>query len=301
MTESTSLSLGRRNHYSSFYGAPVPEGLALVLGNCQAESLRIVIDGPDLPTVRIPPVHELEASDLPHLDRLLSRASLVITQPIRDDYRDLPVGTRQVRERIASTARLVIVPAVRHRSLYPAQVVVRHPDRPIEDPPIAPYHDLRTIAEALGNARPRLRPDMVAAIAEESTAALRLREDRSGAVRISDVFDRPRFDLLRTLNHPGNPVWETLARRVRAEVGLADTVTDPGRALLASVIAPREEVVIETWGLDDAPDPHWYLGGRAEPADEVRDAHLRWYADNPDLLRLAADRHAAALEQVMSA
>jgi hypothetical protein len=295
------LSPGRRNHYSSFYGGAVPEGLALILGNCQAESLRIVIDGPDLPTVRIPPVHELEPSDLPHLDRLLAAASLVITQPIRDDYRGLPVGTRQLAARVPAAARLVVVPAVRHRSLHPAQVVVRHPDRPIEDPPLVAYHDLRTVAEALGHPRPVLTVATVAAIARDSTAELRMREERSDTVRMSDVFDRPRFPLLRTINHPGNPVWAELARRVRARVGLSDTVTDPGRELLWSVVAPREDVVIETWGLDDAPDPHWYVGGQPVHDEEVRAAQLRWYGEHPDLLRLAADRHAAALAEVMSA
>lgn len=292
---------GRRNHYSSFYGAPVPTGLAVVLGNCQAESLRIVIDGPDLPTVRIPPVHELETADLPHLDRLLSQASLVITQPIRDDYRGLGVGTRQLAARLPSAVRLVVVPAVRHRALYPAQVVVRHPDRPIEDPPLVAYHDLRTVAEALGHRRPQLTPVVVRAIGAESSAELRRREERAGAVPVSDVFDRPRFPLLRTLNHPGNPVWEMLARRVRERVGLSDATTDPGRELLSSVVAPREDVAVEAWDLDDAPDPHWYVGGRAVHADEVREAQLRWYAENPELLRLAADRHAEALAEVVSA
>jgi hypothetical protein len=297
----TPLHAGRRNHYSSFYGGPVPDGAAVVLGNCQAESLRIVIDGPDLATVRIPPVHELEAADLPHLDRLLDSASLVVTQPIRDDYRGLPVGTRQLASRLTRGARLVVVPAVRHRSLHPAQVVVRHPDMPIEDPPIVAYHDLRTIAEALGYERPELRPATVAAIARESTAELRSREERNDAVRISDVFDRPRFPLMRTLNHPGNAVWAELARRVRDRVGLDDAVTDPGRELLWSVVSPREDVVIETWGLDDAPDPRWSVDGRSVHDDEVREAHLRWYAGHPELLRLAADRHARALDELVSA
>lgn len=301
MIEEPTLPTGRQRHYSSFFGAPVPHGLAVVVGNCQAESLRIVIDGPDLPTVRIPPVHELEPDDLPRLDRLLASASLVITQPIRDDYRGLPVGTRQLAARLPAEARLVVVPAVRHRSLHPAQVVVRHPDKPIEDPPLVAYHDLRTIAEALGHARPRLTAAVVAAIAQESTGELRMREERNGAVPISDVFDAPRFPLLRTINHPGNPVWSELARRVRDRAGLGDAVTDPGRELLSSVIAPRESVVIEAWGLDGEPDPHWYVDGRPVHDDEVRAAQLRWYSDNPDLLRLAADRHSSALAVVMSA
>ena len=50
---------------------------------------------PDRPyrTVRIPPVHELERGDLTHLDALLAVTDVLVTQPVRADYRDLPLGT----------------------------------------------------------------------------------------------------------------------------------------------------------------------------------------------------------------
>jgi hypothetical protein len=295
------FEVGRRNHYSSFYAAHGDSGSAVVIGNCQAESLRIVLEGSDLPTVRIPPVHELTAADMPYLDRLLASAPLVVSQPIHDDYHGLPVGTRQVRERLAATARLVVVPAIRHRALHPAHVVVRHPDGDVEAPPIVDYHDLRTIAEALGRPRPRLDRDLILGIAESSTAELSAREQRSDAVPISDLFASPRFELLRTLNHPGNPVWFELALRVRERAGLAPVVTDPGRELLSSVVAPREQVVIDTWGTDDVADPSWRLGDERVPDDDVREAHLRWYAENPSLLRFAAERHADALAALVGA
>lgn len=291
----------RRSHYAQFYRTDPAPPSAIVLGNCQAESLRIVLDGADLPTMRIPPVHELTADDLPFLDRALQAAPLVVTQPIHDDYRGLPVGTAQLHSRVTASTTLVVVPAIRHRSLHPTQLVVRIPDRAVEDPPIVAYHDARTIIEALGHARPVLRPGLIAAIAQSSTAELERREERSGAVRISDLFSRPRFPLLRTMNHPGNPVWFELARRVRRVAGMTDAVTDPGRELLSSVIAPREAVVIETWGAGDAPDPHWTIDGRRVHDDEVRAAHLEWYAAHPEALRLAAERHAAAIAELRSA
>ncbi len=292
---------GRRLHYAQFYGVDSAGASAIVVGNCQAESLRIVLGGDDLPTMRIPPVHELTESDLPFLETALRRAPLVVTQPIHDDYRGLPVGTAQLRSRVTASTTVVVVPAIRHRSLHPTQLVVRIPDRAVEDPPIVGYHDARTLIEALGHARPLLRPDVIRSIAHTSTAELATREQRHGAVRISDVFASPRFPMLRTINHPGNPVWLELARRVRREVGLAETVADPGRELLSSVIAPREQVVIETWGLDAEPDAHWQVDGRRVHDDEIRAAHLEWYADNPEGMRIAAERHAAAIAELMSA
>ena len=91
---------GRRQHYAHFYGLlPLPRDerpLLVVHGNCQAEALRVLLAGDASPvrTVRVPPVHELTSEDLPHLDRLLAEVDVLVSQPVRDGYRDLPVGRR---------------------------------------------------------------------------------------------------------------------------------------------------------------------------------------------------------------
>lgn len=300
------LSSGRRAHYAGFYDSRLPAGCAVVLGNCQAESLRIAVTGSDLPTVRLPPVHELTASDLPFLDRALEGARVVITQPIRDDYRDLPVGTRQLRARLPRSTALIVVPAVRHRSLHPVQAVVRIPGVAVTDPPLVAYHDLRLIAEALGERLAPLTPDLVRRVAADSTGALRTREEQAGAVPISDVFDRPHADLLRTMNHPGNPVFIELALRVRDRLGLALELPPIGRPLLSSIIAPLEPVVVETWGLEASPADSgtadsWTVEGERIPAEVVAEAHRRWYREHPDALATAADRHADDLQRLRAA
>ena len=63
----TSPDQGRREHYGEFYGLrPLPDDgrpLLLVHGNCQAEAMRVLLAGVgEHRTVRVPPVHELEAS-----------------------------------------------------------------------------------------------------------------------------------------------------------------------------------------------------------------------------------------------
>ena len=78
---------GRRLHYGEFYGLrPLPPDdgrpLVVVHGNCQAESLRVLLAG-SLRSVRVPPVHELERDDLPHLRRTLAHASVLLSQPVR--------------------------------------------------------------------------------------------------------------------------------------------------------------------------------------------------------------------------
>jgi polysaccharide biosynthesis acetyltransferase WcbI-like protein len=289
----------RTRHYGAFYGIEDTAGgdfVALVIGNCQAESLRLTLDGGGVRTVRVPPVHELTAADLPHLSRWLTRAALLITQPIRDDYRGLPLGSGQLGAQLRAGARTLRFPVIRFAGLYPAHAIVRPPSDPSLVPPITPYHDLRILAEAAGlRALARLDGPAVRGIAAHSLDHLRRREAAHGTLTVSDLFATPSFALMRTLNHPGNPIWSALAARVRAALGLPGHVADPGRPLLDSIHAPREAVVIEAWGLDEPERPQWIVDGRVVETGAVREAHLAWYARHPGAVRAALARHADAL------
>ncbi len=145
----------RQRHYGAFYGldALPPRDnrpLVIVHGNCQAESLRVLLSSPGSPvrTVRIPPVHELTDADLPYLQKLLGQTDVVVSQPIRPGYRNLPLGTADVLAAAGPDTRLVMVPVIRWAALQPFQVIVRSPDA--GEPPLVPYHDLRTMARAVG-------------------------------------------------------------------------------------------------------------------------------------------------------
>lgn len=289
----------RTRHFGTFYGLEEPDGddpVVLVVGNCQAESLRLMLDGGGLRTVRMPPVHELVAADLPHLARWLARAALLITQPIRDDYHGLPVGSAQLSERLGRGTPVLRVPVIRFAGLYPAHAIVRSPSDPSLVPPVVAYHDLRVLAEAAGlRSRSRLDAPAVRAIAGHSVEQLRTREARHGTVVVSDLFAAPSFTHMRTLNHPGNPVWTVLAARVRAALGLPEHTVDPGRPLLDSVHAPREAAVIDAWDADEPERPYWVVDGRVVETAVVREAHLAWYARHPDAVRAGLARHAYAL------
>jgi len=295
---------GRTRHYGEFYGLREPEGegdVALVVGNCQAESLRIALEGGGLRTVRTPAVHELVAADLPHLGRWLARARLLVSQPVRDDYHGLPLGTAQLAAGLGDGARVERVPVIRFAGLYPTHAIVRPPSDASLVPPLVEYHDLRlltTAADRLAGSTPRrwtLGPDAVRAVAELSRGELRRREAAHDAVVVSDLFDDPHFGQMRTLNHPGNPVWTELAARVRRRLGLDPHVVDPGRELLSSVHAPRAAAVIEAFGLDGGPVDEWVVEGRVVPAAEVEEAHLAWYAEHPEVVSAGTARHADAL------
>lgn len=288
-----SAVLSRRRHYAEFFGLmPLPDAFGVVVGNCQAESLRLVMDAPDRRFVRVPPVHEMTRDEAERLHALTAAAHTVVTQPIRDDYRDLPLGTRQIAA--TTTARVVTVPPVRFAGLHPFQAAIRVPGV-TEDPPLVPYHDVRVLAEAAGvPVATALSPAGVRAVGDASVDVLRAREITCD-VAVSDLFDEVTADHMRTVNHPGNAVWLPLGERMLRTLGLADAPSDPGRPLLASVRAPLEPTVVEAWSLPDEPRAHWIVDGTELDAREVEDAHRAWYARHPEFVRAAVQRLAPLL------
>jgi hypothetical protein len=284
---------GRRAHYGGFYGPPPDGAVGLVHGNCQAEALRVLL-GPGF--VRIPPVHELTAADLPHLHRLLTRCTMLVSQPVRDGYRDLPLGTAELTARLPGGARVVRVPVVRYTGLHPYAAIVRHPDDMALVPPVVAYHDLRTLAAAAG--RPPAGPpgaDVVREIARSSVAELARRE-RATDVGVSDLLLGLGAAAAHTLNHPGNPVLIALARRVQEALGLPVDAAEPGRDLLGGVRAPLSAEVVAALGLDDAPRPDWSVDGTRVDDATVRGAQLAWYATHPQWVAAGLDRHRERME-----
>lgn len=283
--------IARRRHYAEFFGeAPLPADFGLVVGNCQAESLRLVIASDRLPAIRVPAVHELTAADAARLHALLAEAAFLVAQPIRDDYRALPLGTAQLRASLPTSARAVTVPAVRFAGLHPFQAVLRLPEFP-EDPPLVAYHDVRIVAEAAGRPVPSQVPSAtVHELADASVAELRRREALGLDVAASDLLSPVVEDLARTVNHPGNALFLPLGARLVDALGAPGHVVDPGRPILAGVRAPLENWVVDAWNLDAEPRPDWIVAGESLPAAVVREAHRAYYAERPALLAAVVAR-----------
>lgn len=293
---------GRRRHYGAFYGLEdLPDGdqpRLAVHGNCQAEALRVAVGTAGVvDSVRIPPAHELTAEDVPHLDRVLRWVDVLVVQSVRDDYRDLPVGTAQVAARMRPQARLVRVPNYFSTVLYPEQVLVRHEDPAVADPPVVPYHDVRRLGRAAGWHGPDEPPaEAVRAAARASLAEMRRREREQRSLVVSDAVREAGAAAGWTVDHPGNPVLLALAQRVvDAVVGPGELVHDPGRVLLGSVRSPLRAAVLDALGLEAEARPAWVVDGVEVADGEVGAAHEEFYAAHPRVVEVGVAKKAGVL------
>jgi hypothetical protein len=271
--------------------------LLVVVGNCQAESFRLLLDAGDVRTRRIPALHELTRSDVVDLHELLARTDLLVAQPTKDDHRGLPIGTRQLRDVLPASARVALVPSLRYAGLHPFHLLVHPPGLDDPDPPVVPYHDIRTVlaAEDAREGRPAGAPLVltvagVRAVADASVAELARREREHGTVTVSDLFATPSAGTMRTINHPGNAVLVPVAARLRTALGLEPRAPGIDRPLLSSIHAPLLPEVVEALGLDAPATTGWTVGDRRVSTTTVTTAHLAWYAERPQMLDAALAR-----------
>ncbi|SED12851.1 hypothetical protein SAMN04489844_3732 [Nocardioides exalbidus] len=271
--------------------------LLVIVGNCQAESLRLLLDAGDVRTLRLPALHEMTSADVVALHGLLSRADLLVAQPTSDDYRGLPLGTSQLRAVLPPSARVALVPSLRYAGLHPFHLLVHPPDLDRPDPPVVPYHDIRTVlaADDLRAGRTARAPlgltsAAVHAVAAASVGELSRRERAHGTVVVSDLLTRPTADTMRTINHPGNALLEPVAARLRAALGLDACAPAVERPLLTSIHAPLHPEVVAAHGLDVPPTADWTVEWRRIAPGTVEAAHLAWYRARPEMLDAALAR-----------
>ena len=273
--------------------------LLVVVGNCQAESTRkLLMSTGHFTGERIAPVHELEAGDMGWFLDLVRRADVLVTQPIRDGYRGLPVGTRELRELLAPSARHVVVPVLRFDGLMPYQAIIRDPADPSLNPPVVPYHDLRTLVSAAGyGAAPQPDPSALRRAAAMSVEQIRVREQAHGAVRVSDYLETN--PVWHTVNHPDNATLAFMASRVLEALGLDGEPVPPDYEMLGGLDAPVEAAAAAALGVAvDGRDAWRDRAGGVIDAEEIRQAQLEFYRQRPALVEHGLQRHAERIENL---
>lgn len=273
-----------------------------VVGNCQAESLRRLISSPgDLESTRIPPVHELEPGDMGWFAGMLARTDILVTQPIRNNYRGLPVGTAQTLEQLPRSARCVVVPVLRYDGLMPYQAIIRDPADSSLNPPVIPYHDLRILAAAArGLDEPFFHRPPAAAYtraAAMSVEQIRSREQRHGSVVVSDYLETA--PVWHTVNHPDNETLAVVAARVREALGLGGDVALPEYEMLGELDAPIDAGAASALRVSAPDRSTWSRRGGGEITwDEIVSAQLEHYRSRPSLVTHGLERHAARISNL---
>ncbi|WP_226346736.1 WcbI family polysaccharide biosynthesis putative acetyltransferase [Agilicoccus flavus] len=280
---------------------PDDRPLLLVHGNCQAESLRVLCQGAlgdQVRSVRVPPVFELTAEQVDTFHALVARTSFLVTQPIVDDYRDLPLGTAQIEALLPGSAHVARVPVLRWSALMPTHAIVRAAG--VGDPPGVPYHDLRVLAAAA-------RGEREADLSEPSRSAVRevhritreqlaVRQEHHGTVDALPLFEDAQGEGAWTINHPGNPVLIGVARLALERLGVPAAVTDPGRVLLATTTAPLAASTLDALDYAGTPREDWTHEGRTHSAAEIAATQLAWYGEHPQVVEAGLRRHRDTLD-----
>lgn len=267
-----------------------------VVGNCQAESLRTLLSTTGVfESERIPPVHELTAADMGWFGELIARTDVLVTQPIRNDYRGLPVGTAQTLAQLPPGARHVVVPVLRFDGPTPYHAIIRDPADSALDPPVVPYHDLRILcAAARGLSSPvahRPQPDAYRRAAAMSIDHIRTRENHYGAVAVSDYLET--IPVWHTLNHPDNATMAYVAEQILRALGIRGEVTMPDYEMLGGLDAPIDPDAAAALGLTVAGRDQWtWREGGPVAWDEIVAAQLAHYRARPALVAHGLERHA---------
>jgi hypothetical protein len=275
--------------------------LCIVYGNCQADALRRTLLGsPEFArtwtTARLPGVHEVESGDVPALRRLFGRADLVITQQVRDDYRQLPLGTAQVLAHVPASAQVLRYPSMYYEGLHPYHVYVHATGELGTPAPLTEgYHDLRHLYAAsrgwdLDDAAAWLREFVGDATAVTRMAQTSLEQliQRGGETDgpIGHVVSALGGASFHTVNHPSNRVLHESARAL-------DCTTE----LLGLTRAPVDPTVLRALGHEvEDETPGWTVNGRRIGQQDVLAAHLEFYARRPEVVATGLEEHRARME-----
>jgi hypothetical protein len=284
----------------------------VVYGNCQAPALRDVLrDSPafaaEYDVVCAPVVHTATRDDLDEVERLVRGASLIVTQPIKEHYRGMALGTDEITAAAPRGCRVIRFPVLFYRSLFPFQVHLSR--EPVPAPMTVAYHDLRLLyaaAEGMGpdGALEWLRSYVPDAGALKQLAAKVAETNRRYELDTDvKVFDRftasPAMHRASffTINHPTRQLLRVVAEQVHSAVGLP--FTDEGTdEFLGWLRTPLEPAVLSGLGLPANGDSDWVINGEHVHADAVARAHLDFYRARPEVLAAALEEHGPLLRDL---
>lgn len=272
-----------------------------VVGNCQAESTRrLLMSTGDFESERIKPVHELEQGDMVWFTELLARTDVLVTQPIRDGYRGLPVGTRQMREYLKPAARHITVPVLRFDGLMPYHAIIRNPANMSENPPVVPYHDLRILTAAARGLDTPVDADpnhaSLRRAAAMSIEQMRIRERAYDTVVVSDYLETT--PVWHTINHPNNATLAHMAQQILTALGSTAKPQMPDYEMLGGLQGPVDKQAALALGVEVHRDGWVDRALGVIDQQLITAGHFDYYRSRPDVVAHGLKRHAERIENL---
>ena len=253
----------------------------------------------------MPAVHEVSASQIPRLQRVFRAASLILTQPVKDGYRGLPLGTNELIALAPRSCKVIRFPALYYDALYPLQVYVHVDGGPALSAPMTVYHDLRTLCVAAKGlsaeaavrrvSEYRLPDDALRAAAERASAMIRHYESGTDIRVLDCIVASPQAHARSffTVSHPARFVLQRIADGIQDILGFKPARDGHHNGEPLGVFrTPLEQPVIDALGLAAEPGGDWIIKGkRVSTADVVR-VHVDWYRQHPDVVQAGLGEHA---------
>jgi Polysaccharide biosynthesis enzyme WcbI len=285
---------------------------AIVVGNCQAKALELMLATSDafarrFELVSFPAVHELPDAMVPDLHRAVVDATLVIPQRVDEAYRDgIGLGTETLA-RIAGTATVLRWPSVYWAGYVPDLFYLRDATgAPVVDGPFD-YHDRTILDGFLAGLNVRAtcarladpdEPSDAPAWAARATTELAIRGEACDVDVAPFIAERHRDELLFfTMNHPSNRLLAHIAEQIVELLGLPGGV-DRERIsdeLLGSTFYPLHANHVRALGLSfgagcQAGRAAFRIRGVEYDAVDAVAMFFDYYAAHPELVELNVAR-----------
>lgn len=105
----------------------------LITGNCQSRPVyhfiqRLLANEKSIGIEKWPELHLIQPSEVDSLLSRLDTYDLVLCMPVADNYRGMPLGTRQIELRMRDSARLVVYPNLCLYSYFPTFGYIKDQD-----------------------------------------------------------------------------------------------------------------------------------------------------------------------------
>lgn len=286
-----------------------PRPLAIVYGNCQAHPIRRILASSAAFTdryqlVEVPPVHLLSRRQALLVRDLMPHVGLFLTQEVRDNYRGLPLGSRQMISLMSGLGKVLKFPVAYYEGLHPFLVYINMGGELSEPAPLTGYHDLRILAAArqgmtVERALTMLHghttfEEPLQELAKASVAALAEREATLD-ISIADRIEHCGLSFF-TVNHPCTALLAEVAKQAVHALDLPSAVTTPTVEPLASTAAPVPADVLRALRISAPPIDEWTIDWRITSLRTIVQAHLDWYGSRPDVMETGFQRHADRME-----